>query len=108
MWLGLLFLLIVGAGRWSFDAALMRGGQGLRGRAHRDKRKKTVFCECPELIVKGKRISRPPHHDYEHGFSIDPQPVSISPTINISIVFICAFPCDHARIICRPAIKKRF
>jgi putative oxidoreductase len=24
MWLGLLFLLIVGAGRWSFDAALMR------------------------------------------------------------------------------------
>jgi hypothetical protein len=25
-------------------------------------------------------------------FSIDPQPASISPTINISIVFICAFP----------------
>jgi putative oxidoreductase len=25
MWLGLLFLLIVGAGRWSFDVALMRG-----------------------------------------------------------------------------------
>jgi uncharacterized membrane protein YphA (DoxX/SURF4 family) len=25
MWLGLLFLMIVGAGRWSFDAALMRG-----------------------------------------------------------------------------------
>src|SRR5947208_16207234 len=25
MWLGLLLLLIVGAGRWSFDAALMRG-----------------------------------------------------------------------------------
>ena len=25
MWLGLLFLLIVGAGRWSFDAAFMRG-----------------------------------------------------------------------------------
>ena len=25
MWFGLLFLLIVGAGRWSFDAALMRG-----------------------------------------------------------------------------------
>ncbi|HEU5247092.1 MAG TPA: DoxX family protein [Candidatus Udaeobacter sp.] len=24
MWLGLLFLLIVGAGRWSFDAVLMR------------------------------------------------------------------------------------
>ncbi len=25
MWLGLLFLLIVGAGRWSFDASLMQG-----------------------------------------------------------------------------------
>jgi uncharacterized membrane protein YphA (DoxX/SURF4 family) len=25
MWLGLLFLLIVGAGRWSFDATLMKG-----------------------------------------------------------------------------------
>jgi putative oxidoreductase len=25
MWLGLLFLLIVGAGQWSFDASLMRG-----------------------------------------------------------------------------------
>jgi len=25
VWLGLLFLVIVGAGRWSFDAALMRG-----------------------------------------------------------------------------------
>jgi putative oxidoreductase len=25
MWLGLLFLLIVGAGRWSVDAALVRG-----------------------------------------------------------------------------------
>jgi len=59
MWLGLLFLLIVGAGRWSFDAALMRGeDQVSMGRAHRDnKRKKNRFCECPELIVKGKRIS---------------------------------------------------
>jgi hypothetical protein len=38
-------------------------------------------------------------------FSIDPQPASISPTINISIVFICAFPVDCGRIICHPAIK---
>jgi hypothetical protein len=38
-------------------------------------------------------------------FSIDPQPASISPTINISIVFICAFPVDSGRIICHPAIK---
>ena len=38
-------------------------------------------------------------------FSIDPQPPSISPTINISIVFICAFPVDCGRIICHWAIK---
>ena len=25
--------------------------------------------------------------------------------IKISIVFICAFPVDHGRIICHPAIK---
>jgi hypothetical protein len=38
-------------------------------------------------------------------FSIDPQPASISPTINISIVFICAFLVDCGDIICRPAIR---
>jgi hypothetical protein len=38
-------------------------------------------------------------------FSIDPQPASISPTINISIVFICTFPVDHGQIVCCPAIK---
>src|SRR4029453_12669188 len=37
--------------------------------------------------------------------SVDPQPASISPTINISIVFICAFPVDCGQIICHPAIK---
>jgi hypothetical protein len=37
--------------------------------------------------------------------SIDPQPASISPTINISIVFICPLLVDHGRIICHPAIK---
>jgi hypothetical protein len=41
-------------------------------------------------------------------FPIDPQPASISPTINISIVFICAFPVDCGRIICHPAIKNDF
>ena len=38
-------------------------------------------------------------------FSIDPQPVSISPTVNISIVFICTFFVDCGRIIRHPAIK---
>jgi hypothetical protein len=37
--------------------------------------------------------------------SVDPQPASISPTINISIVFICAFPVDCDQIICHSAIK---
>jgi hypothetical protein len=37
--------------------------------------------------------------------SIDPQPASISPTINISIVFICALLVDCGRIIRHPAIK---
>jgi hypothetical protein len=40
--------------------------------------------------------------------SIDPQPASISPTINISIVFICTFFVDCGRIICRPAIKNAY
>jgi hypothetical protein len=71
------------------------------------------------LIVKGKRISCPPHyalpnndydplhHDYEHGFpaGVDSQPASISPTIKISIIFICLFLVNHAWIICQPAIK---
>jgi len=38
-------------------------------------------------------------------FSIDPQAASINPTINISIVFICAFLVDHGRSIRHPAIK---
>jgi len=41
-------------------------------------------------------------------FSIDPQPASISPTINISIVFICAFLVDFGRTIRHPPIKRRF
>jgi hypothetical protein len=39
-------------------------------------------------------------------FSIDPQPASISATINISIVFICTFFVDCSRIIRHPAIKR--
>ena len=38
-------------------------------------------------------------------FPIDPQPASISPTINISIIFICPLLVDHGRIICYPAIQ---
>ena len=42
---------------------------------------------------------------FRTSFSIDPQPVSISPTVNISIVFICTFFVDCGRIIRHPAIK---
>jgi hypothetical protein len=38
-------------------------------------------------------------------FSVDSQPASISPTINISIIFICLFLVDHGRIVSHPAIK---
>ena len=38
-------------------------------------------------------------------FSIDPQPASISPTINISIVFICAFLVDCGQDHSPPPIK---
>lgn len=38
-------------------------------------------------------------------FSIDPQPASISATINISVVFICAFRVDYGQSICHSAIK---
>jgi hypothetical protein len=48
-------------------------------------------------------------------FSIDPQPASINPTINISIVFICAFLVDlwpdhspfgnQKRVLSDPAFK---
>jgi len=69
------------------------------------------------LIVMGKRIScppqygppnndyDPPHHDCEHGFPLIRRPGSINPTINISIIFICAFLVDCGRIIRHPAIK---
>src|SRR5436309_14373694 len=40
-------------------------------------------------------------------FSIDPQPASINPTINISIVFICAFLVDCGRIIRHSGNQKR-
>ena len=38
-------------------------------------------------------------------FSIDPQPASISPTININIIFICAFLVHCRRTARHPSIK---
>src|SRR5262249_3549846 len=45
---------------------------------------------------------------FRRWFSVDPQPASISPTINISIVFICAFLVDCGRTIRHPPIKNDF
>jgi hypothetical protein len=42
---------------------------------------------------------------FRTSFFIDPQPASISPTINTSIVFICAFLVDCGRTPRHPAIK---
>ena len=45
----------------------------------------------------GREVEATP--SFRTWFSIDPQPASISPTINISIVFICAFLVDCGRTI---------
>jgi hypothetical protein len=57
----------------------------------------------PRSCKAGREIEATPW--FRTWFSIDPQPASISPTINISIVFICAFLVDCGGIICHPAIK---
>ena len=57
----------------------------------------------PRSCKAGREVEATPW--FRTWFSIDPQPASISPTINISIVFICAFLVDCGRIICHPAIK---
>jgi hypothetical protein len=57
------------------------------------------------LIVKGKRISRPPHHDYEHGFPLI-RSLRASAQRSTSVLFsFVLFLVDHGRIVCRPAIK---
>jgi hypothetical protein len=57
----------------------------------------------PRSCKAGREVEATPW--FRTWFSIDPQPASISPTINISIVFICSFFVDHGWIICHPAIK---
>jgi hypothetical protein len=69
------------------------------------------------LIVKGKRIScpphyappnndyDPPHHDYEHGFPLI-RSLRASTQRSTSVLFsFCAFLVDCGRIIRRPAIR---
>src|SRR5882762_11684682 len=69
------------------------------------------------LIVKGKRIScpphyappnndyDPPHHDYEHGFPLI-RSLRASAHRSTSVLFsFVLFLVDHRRIICHPAIK---
>jgi hypothetical protein len=57
------------------------------------------------LIVKGKRISRPPHHDYEHGFPlIRSLPASAQRSTSVLFSFVL-FLVDHGWMIRRPAIK---
>jgi hypothetical protein len=59
------------------------------------------------LIVKGKRISRPPHHDYEHGFPLI-RSLRASAQRSTSVLFsFVLFLVDHGRIICHPAIQKQ-
>jgi hypothetical protein len=57
----------------------------------------------PPSCKAGREIEATPW--FRTWFSIDPHPASINPTINISIVFICAFLVDCGRILCHPAIE---
>jgi len=57
----------------------------------------------PRPCKAGREVEATPW--FRTWFSIDPQPASISPTINISIVFICAFLVDCGRIISHSPIR---
>jgi len=59
----------------------------------------STAIRLPRSCKAGREVEATPW------LSIDPQPASISPTINISIVFICASLADHGQIMCRLAIK---
>jgi hypothetical protein len=63
----------------------------------------STAIRLPRSCKAGREVEATPW--FRTWFSIDPQPASISPTINISIVFICAFLVDCGRIIRHPAIK---
>jgi hypothetical protein len=63
----------------------------------------STAIRLPRSCKAGREVEATPW--FRTWFSIDPQPASISPTINVSIVFICAFLVDCGRIIRHPAIK---
>jgi len=57
----------------------------------------------PRSCKAGREVEATPW--FRTWLSVDPQPASINPMININIVFICAFLVDCGRIICDSAIK---
>ena len=63
----------------------------------------STAIRLPRSCEAGPEVEATPW--FRTWFSIDPQPASISPTINISIVFICASLVDYGQIMCRLAIK---
>jgi len=72
-------------------------GVNRQGQAH-------IVSTAIPLPRSGKTIREVEVTPWFRTWSIDPQPASISPTINISIDFISLGDCG--RIICHPAIKK--
>src|SRR6266480_4245258 len=87
-------ILVKRAGPWL--TVLRMSGVNHQGQAH-------IVSTAIQSPGSGTGVEATPW--FRTWFPIDPQPASISPTINISIVFICAFLVDHGRIICHPAIK---
>jgi len=71
-------------------------GVNRQGQAH-------IVSTAIQSPRSGKGVEATP--SFRTWFSIDPQPASISPTINISIVFICAFLVDCGRTIRQPPVK---
>ena len=86
-----------GAGHWL--TFLRMPGVNRQGQAHIV----STAIPLPRSCKAGREVEARP---WFRTFSIDPQPASISPTINISIVFICALPVDCGRIISPPGHQK--
>jgi hypothetical protein len=57
----------------------------------------STAIRLPRSCKAGREVEATPW--FRTWFSIDPQPASISPTININIVFI-SFPCCSGSVFC--------
>ena len=89
----------------SYSRAILRSGRGRLGATpwfnHQGQAQIVSIAIRSPRSYSGKVEATPWFRTW---FSVDPQPASISPTVNISIVFICAL-LNCGRIIHLTAIK---